>query len=123
MSDEHAGHGGVVVEPVTLDFDKLGGLVPFVLQHAYSREVLMVGFLNPEAWEQCCRTGILTMYRRTLGRLWTMGEDEGYVIPISRVKLDCDEDTVLFETTSEAGICGQGYRSCFYRELPGPAHH
>lgn len=118
-----AGTGGVAVEPVALDFSKAGGLVPFVLQHAYSREVLMVGFLDPEAWEQCCRTGILTMYRRTLGRRWTMGEDDGYVIPITRTKVDCDDDTVLFETTSERGICGQGFRSCFARELPGPAYH
>lgn len=125
MSGEHPPPSGqgVVVEPVELDFAKLGGLIPFVLQHAYSREVLMVGFLNSEAWQQCCATGELTMYRRTLGRLWTMGEDEGYRIPISRVKVDCDDDTVLFETTSKAGICGQGYRSCFFRELPGPAHH
>lgn len=114
---------GLVVEPMELDFTKLNGLVPFVLQHGFSREVLMVGFLNPEAWEICCATGILTMYRRTLGRVWTMGEEDGNVVPISRVMVDCDDDTVLFETTVDQGICGQGYRSCFFQELPGPADH
>ena len=83
----------------------------------------MVGFLNPQAWQICCSTGILTMYRRTLGRVWAMGEDDGKFIPISRVKVDCDNDTVLFETTSPVPICGQGYRSCFFQELPGPSHH
>ena len=114
---------GLVVQPIELDFTKLGGLVPFVLQHGFSREVLMVGFLNPEAWEICCATGILTMYRRTLGRVWAMGEDDGTVVSISRVMVDCDNDTVLFETTVDQAICGQGYRSCFFQELPGPAHH
>ena len=112
-----------VVEPVALDFDKMGGLVPCVLQHAYSREVLMVGFMNPEAWRITCTTGILTLYRRTLGRVWSMGEDDGNFVKISRVKVDCDDDTVVLETTAEFPICGQGYQSCFFKELPGPAHH
>ena len=112
-----------VVQPVALDFAKMGGLVPFVLQHAYSREILMVGFMNQQAWEISCTTGILTLYRRTLGRVWAMGEDDGNFVRISRVKVDCDDDTVVFETTAEFPICGQGYRSCFFKELPGPAHH
>ena len=112
-----------VVEPVPLDFDKMGGLVPFVLQHAYSREVLMVGFMNAEAWTTTCTTGILTLYRRTLGRVWAMGEDDGNFVRISRVKVDCDDDTVVFETAADFPICGQGYRSCFFKEIPGPAHH
>ena len=115
--------GTHVVTPVALDFAKMGGLVPFVLQHAYSREVLMVGFLDQPAWEQSCKTGILTMYRRTLARQWAMGEDDGNFVKLSRVKVDCDDDTVLFETTAGFPICGQGYQSCFFRELPGPAHH
>lgn len=112
-----------VVEPVPLDFDKMGGLVPCVLQHAYSREVLMVGFMNAEAWTTTCTTGILTLYRRTLGRVWAMGEDDGNFVRISRVKVDCDDDTVVFETAADFRICGQGYQSCFFKEIPGPAHH
>lgn len=105
-------------EPPALNFEKMGGLVPFVLQHAYTGQVLMVGFLNAEAWDVCCRTGILTMYRRTLGRLWAMGEDDGNFVEITRVIVDCDDDTVLFETVPQRHICGHGFLSCFCREIP-----
>jgi phosphoribosyl-AMP cyclohydrolase len=105
-------------EPVELNFEKMNGLVPFVLQHAYTGQVLMVGFLNREAWEVSCRTGILTMYRRTLGRLWAMGEDDGHFVEITRVIVDCDDDTALFETVPERHICGHGLLSCFCREIP-----
>jgi phosphoribosyl-AMP cyclohydrolase len=105
-------------EAVKLNFEKMGGLAPFVLQHAYTGQVLMVGFLNAEAWKSCCETGILTMYRRTLGRIWSMGEDDGNFVEITRVTVDCDDDTVLFETVPARHICGHGYLSCFCREIP-----
>ena len=105
-------------EPVTLDFEKMGGLVPCVLQHAYTREVLMVGFMNEEAWRLSCESGLLTLYRRTLGRVWRMGEEDGHHVQISRVLVDCDDDTVVFETVPEHPVCGKGYLSCFYKEVP-----
>ena len=105
-------------EPVALDFDKMNGLVPCVLQHAYTREVLMVGFMNEEAWRLSCETGLLTLYRRTLGRVWRMGEEDGHQVRIARVLIDCDDDTVVFETVPEHPVCGHGYLSCFYREVP-----
>ena len=88
-------------EPIPLDFDKMGGLVPCVVQHAYTREVLMVGFMDREAWRLSCEEGLLTLYRRTLGRVWRMGEEDGKVVRISRVLVDCDDDTVVFETVPE----------------------
>ena len=106
-------------EPVELDFKKMGGLAPFVLQHAYTGQVLMVGFLNSEAWRITCKTGILTMYRRTLGRVWAMGEDDGQYVRISRITVDCDNDTALFETVPDRLICGHGFLSCFCHEVPG----
>lgn len=109
--------------PIELDFEKMNGLVPFILQHAYSREVLMVGFLDLAAWRATCETGILTMYRRTLGRLWVMGEEDGQFVSITRIKVDCDNDTALFETTVDFPICGHGYKSCFCTELPVPVEH
>lgn len=109
--------------PSELDFDKMGGLAPFVLQHAYTHEVLMVGFLNQQAWETSCKSGILTLYRRTLNRVWVMGEDDGQFVAICRAKVDCDNDTVLFETTADFPICGHGFKSCFYTELPVPVDH
>lgn len=103
--------------PFPLNFKKMGGLAPFVLQHAYTGQVLMVGFMDEDAWRKTCETGILTMYRRTLGRLWAMGEDDGDYVEITRAIVDCDEDTVLLECVPERMICGHGVLSCFTREL------
>ncbi len=129
MSDQAnaAPHGipadGRKFELVPLNFGKMNGLAPFVLQHAYSREVLMVGFLNEEAWKACCTTGVLTMYRRTLGRVWALGEEDCQFVKITRVTVDCDDDTVLFETVPPGPICGHGFQSCFCRELPTAHDH
>mgnify|MGYP006164293563 FL=1 len=121
IRESNSSQRGLIVKSTALDFSKLDGLVPFVLQDEFSKEILMVGFLNEEAWEICCSTGILTMYRRTLQRVWTMGEEDGNLIPITRVRIDCDQDTVIFETTTDLAICGHGSRSCFIQELPGLA--
>lgn len=107
-----------VFRPAKLNFKKMNGVVPFILQHAFTKQVLMLGVLNEEAWLKCCETGILTMFRRTLGRLWTLGEEEGEFVTITRVMVDCDIDTVLFETVPTRPICGHGFQSCFYHELP-----
>lgn len=104
--------------PTKLNFKKMNGLVPFVLQHAYTQQILMLGFLDEQSWEKSCQTGILTMYRRTLGRQWAMGEDDGHFVQITKVVVDCDEDSVLFETVPERHICGHGYLSCFCHEIP-----
>jgi phosphoribosyl-AMP cyclohydrolase len=116
VAQTHSSHS--FFSPTALNFSKMGGLVPFVLQHAYSRDILMVGFLNEEAWKITCETSVLTMFRRGLGRIWQLGEEEGHLVNVSRVRVDCDEDTVIFETTTERPICGHGYRSCFYHEIP-----
>ncbi len=110
-------------EPIDLDFDKMNGVVPYILQHAYTGEILMLGVLNDESWRRTCETGILTSYRRTLGRVWTMGEDGGHFIKVTRVKVDCDDDTVLFETIPEAPVCGHGQLTCFFNELPAKEAH
>ena len=90
---------------VKLDFSKLNGLVPVVLQHAETKEVLMVGFVDQQAWEETLRTGLVTLFRRTLGRVQVKGEEEGKVVPIRRMVVDCDDDTVLLEVLPEATIC------------------
>lgn len=124
MADSGTGSavGSHQFRPLELNFDKMGGLVPFVLQHAYSGEVLMMGFLNREAWQRSCETGLLALYRRTLGRVRTMGDDDdegdaGRYVRITRVKVDCDDDAVVFETVPENPICGHRYLSCFHKEL------
>ena len=105
-------------EPINLNFEKMNGLVPCILQHAYSGEVLMVGFMNEEAWTQTCESGIFTIYRRTLGRVWKLNEDEEFFFHVVRIRVDCDDDTVICETVPEHPVCGKGYYSCFYKEVP-----
>ena len=105
---------------VQLDFSKLNGLVPVVLQHAQTREVVMVGFIDQQAWDETLRTGNVTLFRRTLGRVQVKGEEEGKVVPIQRMVVDCDDDTVLLEVLPEATICHVAGDSCFIKEVAIP---
>ena len=111
----------MAISNVRLDFSKLNGLVPVVLQHADTKEVLMVGFVDEAAWEQTLRSGVVTLFRRTLGRLQVKGEEEGKVVPIKRMVVDCDDDTVLLEVLPEATICHVAGASCFIKELAVPS--
>ena len=98
-----------------MDFTKLNGLVPAVIQDAASREVLMVGFMNDEAYARTCETGYATFYSRTRARLWTKGETSGNRLRVERISVDCDDDTLLLQVTCEGdGVaCHTGARSCF----------
>jgi len=106
-----------IVGSTELNFSKLNGLVPVVLQHAETKEVLMVGFMDREAWEQTLQTGLVTLYRRTLGRVQVKGEEDGKFVIVKRIVVDCDDDTVLLEVAPEAPVCHYGYQSCFYKEI------
>lgn len=103
-----------------MDFDKLAGLIPAVVQDEESGEVLMVGFMNEEALSITRRTGYATFFSRTRATLWTKGETSGNRLEVSRVLTDCDEDTVLVKVRrmGEGNVCHTGERSCFYRDLP-----
>lgn len=102
---------------VRLDFSKLNGLVPVVLQHAETREVVMVGFVDEAAWAETLRTGNVVLYRRTLGRVQVKGEEEGKVVRIVRMTVDCDDDTVLLEVMPEAAICHENGDNCFFKDV------
>jgi phosphoribosyl-AMP cyclohydrolase len=106
---------------VTLDFSKLNGLVPVVLQHAETRDVIMVGFVDQAAWQETLRTGTVVLFRRTLGRLQVKGEEEGKVVRITRMTVDCDDDTVLLEVLPEATICHERGNNCFFKAVTFPA--
>lgn len=108
---------GTTVGTAKLDFTKLNGLVPVVLQHAETREVLMVGFVNEEAWKKTLETGRVTLFRRTLGRVQVKGEEDGKYVYVQRIVVDCDDDTVLLEVVPESPVCHYGYSSCFYKEI------
>jgi phosphoribosyl-AMP cyclohydrolase len=102
-----------------MDFSKLDGLIPAVVQDAESREVLMVGFMNEEALAATRATGHATFFSRTRNRLWTKGETSGNYLQVDRVLVDCDEDTVLLlvRRLGDGNVCHTGERSCFFRDL------
>jgi phosphoribosyl-AMP cyclohydrolase len=107
-----------------IDFDKMQGLAPAVIQDVASGDLLMVGFMNRQALETTLRTGFVTFYSRTRQTLWTKGETSGNRLEVVAAWTDCDRDTVLLRVrVLGAGVvCHTGSRSCFTQELPlGPA--
>jgi len=103
---------------VELDFAKLDSLIAAVIQDHATREVLMLGFLNAEALEKTRRTGEVHFYSRTRKRLWKKGETSGHVLRVRQVLFDCDADSLLILVDAVGpGVCHEGYRSCFFREL------
>jgi phosphoribosyl-ATP pyrophosphohydrolase/phosphoribosyl-AMP cyclohydrolase len=107
----------VRAETVRLNFDKLNGLVPAVVQHHQTREILMVGFMNREAWELTLSTGLATFWSRERKALWTKGETSGNVLRVKRIWTDCDSDTVLVEADPAGPVCHTGQPTCFFREV------
>lgn len=103
---------------VSLDFSKLGGLVPVVTQDAGTNEVLMVAFMNEEAWNHTLQTGKATYYSRSRQCLWIKGETSGNIQKVQEIRIDCDNDTVLLKVEQVGGAaCHTGHRSCFYRKV------
>jgi phosphoribosyl-AMP cyclohydrolase len=102
-----------------MDFTKLQGLIPAVIQDADSHEVLMVGFMNDEALDRTQKTGFATFFSRTRGKLWTKGETSGNRLQVVRLLVDCDDDSllVLVKRLGDGNVCHTGERTCFYREL------
>jgi phosphoribosyl-AMP cyclohydrolase len=103
-----------------LDFDKAGGLVPAVAQDAETGEVLMLAWMNREAFEETVRTGRAVYFSRSRNKLWRKGEESGHVQEVVGVYVDCDADTVLLKVRQVGGAaCHEGYKSCFFRRLDG----
>ncbi|QJA05869.1 phosphoribosyl-AMP cyclohydrolase [Thermosulfurimonas marina] len=103
---------------VTPDFSKMGGLVPAIVQDAESGEVLMLAYMNEEAWRKTLETGKAHFYSRSRGQIWLKGETSGHIQEVREVLLDCDADAVLLKVKQHGGAaCHTGYRSCFFRRL------
>jgi len=102
-----------------MDYSKLDGLIPAVIQDAESAEVLMVGFMNAEALAETRRSGFATFFSRSRGRLWTKGETSGNRLAVREILVDCDEDTVLVKVArqGDGNVCHTGHRTCFFRTL------
>jgi len=101
-----------------LDFSKMGGLVPAIVQDHASGRVLMLAYMNPEAWEATLATGKATYFSRSRQTLWVKGETSGHLQLVKEIYIDCDNDTVLLKVEQLGGAaCHKGYQSCFYREI------
>jgi len=103
-----------------IDFDKAGGLVPAIAQDAETGAVLMLAWMNREAYEETVRTGRAVYYSRSRQRLWRKGEESGHVQEVREIYLDCDADTILLKVHQVGGAaCHEGYQSCFFRRVEG----
>jgi len=105
-----------------MDYSKLNGLIPAVIQDADSHEVLMVGFMNDEALARTRESGYATFFSRTRNKLWMKGETSGNRLAVTDILVDCDDDTVLVKVKrqGDGNVCHTGERSCFYRKLDTP---
>ena len=104
-----------------MDYSKLDGLIPAVIQDAETSEVLMVGFMNDVALAETRRTGYATFFSRSRNTLWTKGETSGNKLAVREVLIDCDDDTVLVkaERLGDGNVCHTGERTCFFQRAEG----
>ena len=98
---------------MNLDFDKMGGLIPAIIQDAVTRNVLMLGFMNKEAYEKTVETGKVTFWSRTRNTLWTKGETSGNFLNVVSIQDDCDHDTLLIKANPVGPVCHTGAATCF----------
>jgi phosphoribosyl-AMP cyclohydrolase len=110
--------GFFVAIRMDLDFSKLDGLIPTVVQDYSSGRVLMVGYMNGEAFRRTVETGFATFYSRSRQKLWLKGETSGHRLIVKEISTDCDQDCLLVRVEPQGpGVCHNGYQSCFYRRL------
>lgn len=104
---------------MNIDFEKMQGLIPAVVQDSGNGQILMLGFMNREAWEKTQAIGYVTFYSRTRNKLWTKGETSGNRLKVVSAATDCDRDSLLIqvEVEGEGMVCHEGTRSCFTKEL------
>ena len=101
-----------------IDFDKTGGMVPVITQDEATGEVLMMAYMNPEAFAETLRTGRACYFSRSRNRLWRKGEESGNVQEVRGVYVDCDGDALLLKVRQVGGAaCHEGYPSCFFRRV------
>ena len=101
-----------------LDFSKLGGLITAVIQDHETGRVLMVGFMNEEAFQKTIESGFATFYSRSRNKLWLKGETSGHRLVVKEISTDCDKDALLVRVAALGpGVCHEGFESCFFRTL------
>ncbi|MGZ3577619.1 MAG: phosphoribosyl-AMP cyclohydrolase [Syntrophales bacterium] len=103
---------------IEIDFEKGSGLVPVIVQDADTGEVLMLAYMNRDAWLKTRQTGKATYWSRSRNELWVKGETSGHIQIVQEILVDCDSDTVLLKVRQVGGAaCHTGYRSCFFRRV------
>ncbi|MGD1967860.1 MAG: phosphoribosyl-AMP cyclohydrolase [Desulfobacterales bacterium] len=103
---------------MTPDFEKCGGLIPAIAQDAETGEVLMLAYMNQEAWEETLKTGKATYWSRTRQELWIKGQSSGHQQIVKEIRVDCDADAVLLKIEQLGGAaCHTGHRSCFHKKV------
>jgi phosphoribosyl-AMP cyclohydrolase len=103
---------------VDIAFEKSGGLVPAIVQDSRTGEVLMLGFMNAEAFAETLRTRAAVFFSRSRKRLWKKGETSGHLLRVVEMRIDCDADALLLRVEPAGpGVCHEGYRSCFFRQM------
>ena len=101
-----------------IDFEKSGGLIPVIVQDHQSGEVLMMAYMNQDAWHATLSSGRATYYSRSRQRLWVKGETSGNIQIVKEIRIDCDDDTLLLKIEQVGGAaCHTGHRSCFHKKV------
>jgi len=107
---------------IDLDFDKTGGLIPAIVQEAGSGEVLMLAYMNQEAWEATLSSGRATFFSRSRQELWVKGLTSGNIQLVKEIRVDCDDDTILLKVEQVGGAaCHTGHKSCFHKRIENGA--
>jgi phosphoribosyl-AMP cyclohydrolase len=103
---------------IALNFEKCDGLIPTIVQDYETGEVLMLAFMNKEAWQETLETGKATFWSRTRQELWVKGKTSGHVQLVKEIRVDCDDDTALLKVEQVGGAaCHTGYASCFFKKV------
>jgi len=103
---------------ISLNFDKMGGLIPAVVQDAKTRQVLMLAFMDAEAWDHTLKTGLASFHSRSRNSLWVKGKTSGMIQRVKEIYIDCDNDTVLLLVEQVGGAaCHTGHASCFHQKV------
>lgn len=108
----------MTAEPITgPDFSQANGLLPAIVQDVETREILMLAYMNEEAYLETLRKGQAVYWSRSRNRLWHKGEESGHFQTVDSISIDCDADTILLKVRQQGVACHEGYRSCFFRDL------
>ena len=99
------------------DFSKNNGLLPAIAQDSKTQQILMLAYMNEEAFRETCKTGTAVYYSRSREKLWRKGEESGHLQKVEKIYVDCDRDTILLSVEQQGVACHEGYRSCFFREV------